>query len=129
MDMDADVKIQTEQVNVTPAAAQAVLDMIAQRNLKGYALRVFISGSGCSGYSCGLALDNNVHETDIVHEENGIKVVVDDVSFNYLQGAKVDYVESETGTGFKITDLKPIASNCSCGDSSSCGCGGEDCNN
>ena len=102
--------------------------MLAQRNLSGYALRVFISGGGCSGYSCGLALDNNVHATDIVYEENGIKVVVDDVSFAYLKGAKVDYVASETGTGFKITDMKPIASSCGCGDSA-CGCGEEGCSN
>ncbi len=128
MDMDAEVKVETEQVKVTPAAAQAVIDMLAQRNLQGYALRVFISGSGCSGYSYGLALDNNVHPTDVVHEENGIKVVVDDVSFAYLQGATVDYVASETGTGFKITGVKPIASSCGCGDSA-CGCGEEGCSN
>ncbi len=128
MDMDVDVNTQTEQVTITPAAARAVLDMIDQRKLQGYALRVFISGGGCSGYSCGLALDNNVHETDITYEENGVKVLVDDVSFNYLKGAKVDYVESETGTGFKITDVKPMASSCSCGDAG-CGCGDEGCKN
>ena len=126
--MDMDVKVQAEQITITPAAAKAVQDLIDQRKLSGYGLRVFISGGGCSGFSCGLALDNNVHATDIVYEENGIKVLVDDVSFNYLQGAKVDYVESETGTGFKITNVKPIASSCNCGDSS-CGCGDEGCNN
>ncbi len=100
------------------------------KGLRGYALRLFISGGGCSGYQYGLALDNNTRDEDMVFETDGIKLVIDEVSIQYLQGATVDYIQGTTSSGFKITN--PIAaSTCGCGqsfnssdDSSSSGCAG-----
>lgn len=103
-------------VNITPAAAQAVKDLLAKRNLEGYALRVFISGGGCSGFQYGMALDNNPRETDLSIEENGVKLVVDEVSIDYLRGATIDYVENLMGGGFKIENPNAI-STCGCGSS------------
>jgi len=106
----------TAQVTLTPSAADAVRDVIVKKNLDGYALRLFISGGGCSGYQYGLALDNNIRTDDTVVETNGIKLIIDEVSIKYLQGATVDYVEGMTSSGFKINNPN-AASTCGCGQS------------
>lgn len=107
---------QVEFISLTPAAANAVNSLMAKRNLTGYALRVFISGGGCSGFQYGMALENNIRPEDNVAEMNGVRVVVDEVSINYLRGATVDYVEEVMASGFKIDNPNAIAS-CGCGSS------------
>ena len=109
-------QIQTELVNVTPAAASAVQDLIDKRSLAGYGLRVFISGGGCSGFQYGLALEDNIRESDTVYDINGIQLVIDDVSINYLRGAQIDYVDELMGSGFKISNPNAV-STCGCGQS------------
>lgn len=127
-------EVQTDQITLTPAAAQAVLDLLAKRNLSGYALRVFVSGGGCSGFQYGMALENQIRDADLTYEMHGVKVVVDEISINYLHGSTVDYVDTLMGSGFKIDNPNAVAS-CGCGNSfrtkessssgedSSCGCG------
>lgn len=113
----ADTQINTMHVNLTPAAANAVNDLMAKRNLEGYALRVFISGGGCSGYQYGMALEGNVREEDLKFNYHGVQLVVDEVSINYLNGATIDYMEDNLlGSGFKIDNPNAIAS-CGCGNS------------
>ena len=111
---------QTQQVTITKDAAKAVEQLLEKRELSGYALRVFISGSGCSGYQYGMALENNFRDSDLLIDSEGIQVVVDEVSINYLTGATIDYVEDETGSGFKIENPNAISS-CGCGPSSESG--------
>ena len=109
-------QILTETISLTPAAAQAVSDLLAKRNLEGYALRVFISGGGCSGYQYGMALENNIREQDLKFSQHGVQMVVDEVSIDYLRGATVDYEENLMGGGFKIENPNAI-STCGCGSS------------
>ena len=120
-------EITTNPVSLTQPAAEAVRDVITKKNLQGYALRLYISGGGCSGYQYGLALDNKINTEDSVIETDGIKLIVDEVSIKYLQGATVDYVEGLTNSGFKINNPNAVSS-CSCGQSfnseSSEGCTG-----
>jgi iron-sulfur cluster assembly protein len=99
---------------MTPAAVEAVRDLLKKRSLKDYALRVFISGGGCSGFQYGMALENNIREEDITSEYDGIKVVVDDVSIGYLHGATVDFVDTPQGAGFKIENPN-FTPSCNCG--------------
>jgi iron-sulfur cluster assembly protein len=108
--------IQTDGITLTSAATEAVRDLLQKRNLEGYALRVFISGGGCSGFQYGMALDSNPRETDLTFEQDGVKVLVDDVSIDYLRGATVDFVENLMGGGFKIENPNAISS-CGCGSS------------
>lgn len=117
---------QVQMINLTTSAADAVRDLLTNRNLEGYALRVFISGGGCSGYQYGMALDDNIRETDNVVESNGVKVLVDEVSINYLFGSTVDYVEDLMGGGFKIENPNALSS-CGCGQSSPRGEENESC--
>jgi iron-sulfur cluster assembly protein len=106
----------TEFITLTPTAVQAVRDLMEQRNLDDYALRIYISGGGCSGFQYGMALDNNFRESDLTSEFDGVKVLVDEVSINYLRGATVDYVNDVMSSGFKIENPNALAS-CGCGNS------------
>ena len=125
---------QTDIIALTPAAVQAVRDLLVKRDLQGYALRVFVSGGGCSGFQYGMALEANIREQDLSCDFDDVKVVVDEVSIKYLRGATVDYIESGMGSGFKIDNPNAISS-CGCGNSfrasdetenqgNSCGCSG-----
>jgi iron-sulfur cluster assembly accessory protein len=124
---------QTNQINLTQPAAEAVRDLLAKRNLENYALRVFVQGGGCSGFQYGMALDNNFREEDAVFENHGVKVLIDEVSINYLNGATIDYVDELMGSGFKIENPNAVSA-CGCGSSfrtkdseaaggGGCGCG------
>ncbi len=117
-------EVTTQFISVTPAAADAVKELLSKRNLSGYALRVFVSGGGCSGYQYGMALENNIREQDLQADFHGVQVVVDEVSINYLRGATVDYVDGLMGTGFKIENPNAVAA-CGCGSSFRTKDGGE----
>jgi len=106
----------TQSIKLTLPAANAVREVMTQKNLPEYALRLYISGGGCSGYQYGLALDSNIRPEDSVTELDGIKLIVDEVSIKYLQGATVDYIEGMTSSGFKIINPNAISS-CNCGQS------------
>jgi iron-sulfur cluster assembly protein len=110
------ITTQTELLTLTPVAAQAVKELLEKRNLDGYALRVFVSGGGCSGFQYGMALENNIREQDLSMEAHGVKLVVDEVSIQYLRGATVDYQDDLMGAGFKIENPNAVSS-CGCGSS------------
>lgn len=103
-------------LDLTAAAAGAVKDLLKKRELVDYALRVYVQGGGCSGFQYGMALENNIREQDTVIEEHGVKVVIDEVSIGYMQGASIDYVEDVMGSGFKIDNPNAMSS-CGCGNS------------
>ena len=118
--------IDTSVLTLSPAAADAVKNILAERNLEGYALRVYVAGGGCYGVNFGMALDNNFRDLDTMFEANGVKVVVDEVSIDYLRGATIDFVNDPVrGAGFAVDS--PAASahsheegSCACGGSCSC---------
>ena len=79
-------ELDIQTITVSPAASTAISNIISEKKLEGYALRVFVSGSGCgcSGVNFGMALENNIRNEDITFDANGVKVVVDEVSIDYL---------------------------------------------
>ncbi len=122
-------EINVQTISLTPAAHKAVSDIIAERKLEGYALRVYLAGNSCcSGVSFGMALDNNIRDVDKIFDSENVKIVVDEVSLDYLNGASIDYVnDPERGAGFLVDS--PVAramqeehgeEGCSCGGSCSC---------
>lgn len=122
----------TPMLTLTNAASEAVKNILQERNLKGYALRVYVSGGGCCGVNFGMALDDNFRDVDTTFELDGVKVVVDEVSIEYLQGAKIDFVnDPERGAGFAVDSPNAKAhgeGSCGCSSGeSSCGCGGGSC--
>lgn len=116
-------EIDTQTLTITASAAQAVKDIMDQRSLEGYALRVYVSGGGCCSVNFGMALDNNFRDVDTIFDSNGIKVVVDNVSIDYLRGATVDFVNDPThGAGFLVDS--PSAKKAHGQEEDGCGCGG-----
>ena len=115
-------QIQTQTVLLTPAAAEVVRGLLQQRNLDdSYALRIYIAGRSCSGFQYGMALDNKPAETDSTFESEGLKVLVDEGSLEYMAGAVVDYIDDERGKGFMVENPN-TAPACSCEGGN---CGGE----
>src|SRR5574340_360017 len=124
-----DVELQT--ITVSDAAAKAIRDIVEERKLDGYALRVYLAGSGCcSGVSFGMALDNNVRDVDRTFDSGGVRVVVDQVSMDYLNGAKIDFVnDPQRGAGF-VVDSPSAQGHEHAHDEGGCACGGScDCKN
>ena len=118
MTAQTDISIKTDEVELTEAGAQAVLGLLEKRSLstEDYALRLFISGGGCSGFQYGMALEGQPRETDIEFHQHGVRVLVDEVSIDYLRGARIDFVEDIMGSGFKIENPNAVSS-CGCGSS------------
>ena len=99
---------QTETIHLTPTAVQAVKDLLEQRNIEGYALRIYVAGMGCSGIQYGMALDNNIREEDETYEYDGVTAIVDEVSIQYMRGSTIDFVNDGMGSGFKIDNPNEI---------------------
>jgi len=119
-------ELDVQTITITPAAAQAIQNILNERKLEGYALRVYVAGGGCCGVNFGMALDNNFQDADTTIEANGVKLVVDQASMEYLSGATIDFVnDPQHGQGFAINS--PNAKKQSqgngeeCGSSCSCG--------
>ncbi len=123
-------EIEIQTITLTPAASKAVQEIISQRELTGYALRVYVAGGGCCGVNFGIALDNTSQETDRYFESDGVKVVVDNISLDYLQGATIDFVNDPNhGPGFAVNSPHVQEHEHAHGDGG-CACGGScDCNN
>lgn len=109
---------------VTPAASQMIKNLLEQRNITDHALRVFVSGGGCSGLQYGMAFEPAPREFDAVVESDGVRLVVDPTSLLYLRGAVIDYIDSLMGGGFRIDNPNAV-STCGCGHSFKTGSGGE----
>jgi iron-sulfur cluster assembly protein len=104
-------------ITLTDKAATELQDLITSQEKQGSALRVWVAGGGCSGLSYGMALDDSAPEDgDNVFEQNGVRIYVDSLSLNYMNGASVDYVDDVLGGGFKIENPNATSS-CGCGSS------------
>lgn len=103
-------------VTLSERAAEEIRGLLERQGKADAALRVFVSGGGCSGLNYGMAIDDSIEEGDFIYNCHGVKVVVDPLSVNYIKGASVDYVEDVMGGGFKIDNPNAVRS-CGCGSS------------
>jgi iron-sulfur cluster assembly protein len=101
-------------ISLTPLAVEKVKEIMNQQNPLPVGLRVAVIGGGCSGFTYHMAFENEIHENDNVYEFDGLKVMVDQVSEMYLDGAQIDYVETLEGAGFKFNNPN-VRSTCGCG--------------
>lgn len=123
--------IETSVINITPAAAEKVRELIKQENDPSLGLRIFVAGGGCSGLQYGMTLDEE-QDGDTKISFGDYNVFVDDMSLTYIDGSEVDYVDSLMGAGFTVNNPNAVSS-CGCGHSfktadgggqaQSCGCG------
>lgn len=100
----------------TEAAASKVRELILEEANPALNLRVYITGGGCSGFQYGFTFDEAVEEGDVSVTRNDVTLVVDPLSFQYLEGAEIDYSESLQGARFVIRNPN-AATTCGCGSS------------
>lgn len=106
----------TAFMTVTPSAVEVIRNLLVQREIPNHALRVFVSGGGCSGMQYGMAFEENAKDFDQTLEVDGVRLIVDPTSMMYLQGATIDFVDSLMGGGFRIDNPNAVSS-CGCGHS------------
>ena len=100
----------------TDAAASKVRGLIEEEGNPDLKLRVFVSGGGCSGFSYGFTFDEVTNEDDTAMEKNGVTLLIDPMSYQYLVGAEIDYQEGLEGAQFVIKNPN-AQTTCGCGSS------------
>ncbi|MFP3889859.1 iron-sulfur cluster insertion protein ErpA [uncultured Ralstonia sp.] len=121
--MNAVAQAATPDVNEVPAplvftdsAADKVKQLIEEEGNPELKLRVFVQGGGCSGFQYGFTFDEDTNEDDTTMSKNGVTLLIDSMSYQYLVGAEIDYKEDINGAQFVIKN--PNASTtCGCGSS------------
>jgi iron-sulfur cluster assembly protein len=122
---------QTALVSMTSTAAEKVRELLDSEGNPELGLRIFVAGGGCSGLQYGMTLDE-AQDDDSIFEAMGVRVLVDEMSAQYISGSEIDYVDSLMGAGFTVNNPNAV-STCGCGhsfrtagdtgDARSCGCG------
>jgi iron-sulfur cluster insertion protein len=100
----------------TDSAATKVKELIDEEGNPALKLRVFVTGGGCSGFQYGFTFDEDVSEDDATMEKNGVTLLIDPMSYQYLNGAEIDYQESIEGAQFVIKNPNATTT-CGCGSS------------
>ncbi|OGS93837.1 MAG: iron-sulfur cluster insertion protein ErpA [Gallionellales bacterium RBG_16_56_9] len=100
----------------TDNAANKVKQLIEEEGNADLKLRVFVSGGGCSGFQYGFTFDEVANEDDTVLNKNGVQLLIDPMSFQYLVGAEIDYQDSIEGSQFIIRNPNATTT-CGCGSS------------
>jgi len=103
-------------LNFTDAAANKVKGLIEEEQNDDLKLRVFVSGGGCSGFQYGFTFDEVINDGDTEVEKNGVTLLIDPMSFQYLVGADIDYTEGLEGSQFVIRNPN-AKTTCGCGSS------------
>lgn len=103
-------------IAISQSALSKVRALIEEEGNTQLALRVFVTGGGCSGFSYGFTFDEDTADDDAVVSKNGVTVVVDPMSFQYLEGAEIDYKEDLQGAQFVVQNPN-AATTCGCGNS------------
>ncbi len=103
-------------INFTDSAANKVKQLIAEEGNDALMLRVFVSGGGCSGFQYGFTFDESVGDGDTSIIKNGVTLLIDPMSYQYLVGAEIDYTEGLEGAQFVIRNPNATTT-CGCGSS------------
>ncbi len=130
--MSATTTTTTTLLTITPEAVGQLKTFLTEQGTPEAGLRVFVAPGGCSGLQYGMTIEEAAEDGDEVIETDGVRLLVDNFSAMYLQGAEVDYVNSLMGGGFTVHNPNAVAS-CACGHSfdtganaatsHGCGCG------
>ncbi|KAE9526098.1 MULTISPECIES: iron-sulfur cluster insertion protein ErpA [Testudinibacter] len=103
-------------LDFTDAAANKVKNLIADEENPDLKLRVYITGGGCSGFQYGFTFDEKINDGDLTIDKNGVSLVVDPMSLQYLIGGTVDYTEGLEGSRFVVNNPNATTT-CGCGSS------------
>jgi iron-sulfur cluster insertion protein len=103
-------------ITISQAAKEKIKDLLLEENNPKLALRTFVQGGGCSGFSYGFTFDDVMNEDDFEVPLDEFRVLVDSMSMTYLTGAEIDYKEDTMGSNFVIKNPNAVTS-CGCGSS------------
>lgn len=103
-------------ITISESAKAKIKDLLYEEGNPNLALRTFVQGGGCSGFSYGFTFDDTVNEDDFEIPLDEFKVLVDSMSMQYLQGAEINYKEELLGSSFSITNPNATTT-CGCGSS------------
>jgi iron-sulfur cluster insertion protein len=113
---DTNTTNEPETIFISDNAAKRIATLVEMEEKDGMRLRVSVSGGGCSGFQYGFSLDAEQNDDDLLFEKNGIEVVVDQTSLDFLKGSQVDFVEDLIGSYFSMNNPN-ATSTCGCGTS------------
>jgi len=103
-------------LSLTSSAVKKMQTLLEDEGDDSLCLRVFVTGGGCSGFQYGFTFDTEIAEDDAQIDQEGVRVLVDSLSYPYLDGASVDYLESLEGSKFVVSNPQAAAT-CGCGSS------------
>ena len=103
-------------IELTENAAAKINDLLLEENDPTLNIRCFVQGGGCSGFQYGFDFDDAIAEDDFVTEQHGAKIIIDSMSYQYLQGATIDYKDDLQGSSFVIKNPN-AQTTCGCGSS------------
>jgi iron-sulfur cluster insertion protein len=103
-------------ISITPLAADKVKEIAKAEGLEGQGLRLRVMGGGCAGFQYDLYFEDKPTEMDETFESRGVQLFIDPLSYQYLDGTEIDYVEGIHGAGFKFGNPN-VAGTCGCGSS------------
>jgi len=103
-------------ISMSDNAVAKIKELLEEEGNPDLMLRVFVQGGGCAGFQYGFSFDTNIAEDDTVVEKDGIRMLIDGISFQYLVGAKVDYKDDLEGAQFTIKNPNATTT-CGCGSS------------
>ena len=113
---EAPSETEEHRILLTASAARRIATLKTKEDAENAFLRIAVSGGGCSGFQYGLSFDDQTNPDDRIFERDGVGLVIDEVSFDLLAGAEVDFVEDLMGAAFRINNPN-AASSCGCGNS------------
>ena len=117
--MNMATEVTPEEINpvlFTDSAAAKVRQLLEEENNADLKLRIYVAGGGCSGFQYGFTFDENAAEEDTRVVKNGVTLLIDPMSFQYLTGAEIDYQEGLDGSRFVIKNPNAVTT-CGCGSS------------
>jgi iron-sulfur cluster insertion protein len=114
--MDTQISTGAPSLNFSSSAAAKVAELIAEEGNPNLKLRVFISGGGCSGFQYGFTFDEKLEDGDTQVRNEGVTLLIDPMSIQYLAGAEIDYKNDLEGARFVIRNPN-AATTCGCGSS------------
>ena len=114
--IESDVRVESGEIRVSTSAARQIGRLLANEENTDQALRVSVSGGGCSGFQYGFAFDSDVADDDMVIEAGDVNVVIDSVSAEYLAGSEIHFSDDLIGAAFTVRNPNAVAS-CGCGTS------------
>ncbi len=106
----------TPDIEFSSRAADKVRELIDLEDNQSLKLRVFVTGGGCSGFSYGFTFDEQIEADDAIVEERDVQLLIDSLSYQYLSGSRIDYLEDLQGSRFVVNNPN-AETTCGCGNS------------